>query len=217
MTDGTIYNANVLNISDIIPNTFGTESDSSRDDSIQTVDTIIYKKHDKKHDKKSDAMIYRYKFTQEFMDHLYQFSKIHQYDDRKVFKDSWDIFKEDSDDIISSEMRRLEGLNYNGDILDKMFKSARYYFRKKTTLKKEPVQRRVYINVQKELLSLMDTHILEKLHDKPSTGFINFCENHATEIKQNITKLIENNLEPQEIINKIKKTYKNRYFILTNK
>ena len=153
MTDGTIYDDNILNISNIIPNTFGTESDTNRDDSIQTVDTIIYKKSHKKHDKKSDAMIYRYKFTQEFMDHLYQFSKIHQYDDRKVFKDSWDIFKEDSDDIISSEMRRLEGLNYNGDILDKMFKSARYYFRKKTTLKKEPVQRRVYINVQKELLS----------------------------------------------------------------
>ena len=31
-------------------------------------------------------VIYRFKFTEEFMVYLYNFSKIHQYDDRKDFK-----------------------------------------------------------------------------------------------------------------------------------
>jgi TctA family transporter len=35
------------------------------------------------------ASIYRYKFTQEFMDELYKFSKIHQYDERADFKEAW--------------------------------------------------------------------------------------------------------------------------------
>ena len=33
--------------------------------------------------------IYRYKFTQPFMNELHNFSKIHQYDDRTMFKEAW--------------------------------------------------------------------------------------------------------------------------------
>jgi hypothetical protein len=40
-----------------------------------------------------------------------------------------------------------------------MFKSAKYYFRKKSTEKKDPAKRRTYINVDKELINAMDNHI----------------------------------------------------------
>ena len=36
--------------------------------------------------------IYRYKFTEHFMEELYEFSKIHQYDARKDFKEAWKIW-----------------------------------------------------------------------------------------------------------------------------
>ena len=83
--------------------------------------------------------IYRYKFTQSFMDELYQFSKIHQYDDRKSFKEAWLLWVETNLDMINTEIARLTDLKYDGDIVDKMFKSARYYFRKKSTKKRNHV------------------------------------------------------------------------------
>ena len=100
--------------------------------------------------------IFRYKFTDEFTGELFQFSKVHQYDHRKDFKEAWNIWTEDNDNIVGEEVRRLTNLGYDGDILDKMFKSARYYFRKKSTEKKEPVKRRDYIGIQKELLDSME-------------------------------------------------------------
>jgi hypothetical protein len=164
--------------------------------------------------------IYRYKFTEEFMKELYNFSKIHQYDDRKSFKEAWNIWIEDNDIIISEEVERLVSLGYNNDIMDKMFKSARYYFRKKNTVKKEAKQRRNYVNVNKDLLDAMDKHIVTKNNDifeKPSEGFEDFCNKNIDLLKEEIKKLLENKMESKEIMEKIKKKYKNRYFMLINK
>ena len=166
-------------------------------------------------------IIYRYKFTEEFMEELYKFSKIHQYDDRKDFKEAWKIWTEDNDEIIDIEMRRILNLGYEGDVLNKMFKSARYYFRKKSSEKKEPKQRRQYISVNRELLDAMDNHIEKKIFDKdyqPKTGFIEFCKDNEKILKETIAKIFEQGIKDSELIeNKIKKTYKNRYFMLTNK
>ena len=89
--------------------------------------------------------IYRYKFTEDFMGELFTFSKVHQYDHRKDFKEAWLAWVDTNEDIVNDEIHRLTRLGYDGDILDKMFKSARYYFRKKSTEKKAPVQRRDYV------------------------------------------------------------------------
>ena len=93
--------------------------------------------------RENNINIFRYKFTEEFTIELYKFSKIHQYDHRSDFKEAWNIWTEENEDLVDEEIRRLSNLGYDGDILDKMFKSARYYFRKKSTEKKEPQKRRV--------------------------------------------------------------------------
>jgi hypothetical protein len=118
------------------------------------------------------TVIYRFKFTEEFMEDLYKFSKIHQYDDRKDFKEAWKVWIEENESIIDEEMRRLLNLGYEGDVLDKMFKSARYYFRKKSTEKKEPRQRRHYISVNRDLLDAMDNHIEDNIYDDKITYFL---------------------------------------------
>jgi len=163
--------------------------------------------------------IHRYKFTQAFMDELYEFSKIHQFDDRKLFKEAWTIWLEESDSLIQSEKERMNNLGYEGDVLDKMFKSARYYFRKKSSIKPEPKERRKYISVKRELLEEMDNHIVGGLNNKnkykPSEGFDDFCQKNTETLKKEIETLIEKNIESSEIMAKIKKTYKNRYFMLT--
>ena len=162
-------------------------------------------------------VIYRFKFTEEFMEYLYNFSKVHQYDERKDFKESYIIWTEENSEMIDTEMDRLLKLGYEGDILDKMFKSARYYFRKKSTVKKEPIQRRHYISVNRELLDAMDLHIEENINDgdyQPKIGFIKFCKDNENILKETISKIFEQGIKESHLIeNKIKKTYKNRYFI----
>jgi len=163
--------------------------------------------------------IYRYKFTQEFMDELHKFSKIHQYDDRKTFKEAWNTWIEENSNLIQNELERLTNLNYDGDILDKMFKSARYYFRKKSVKRPEPKDRRQYLSVQKDLLDAMDVHISKKMKEsdyKPSDGFADFCNTHLDLLRDEVTRLVvEHNLNDVSLVkDKIKKTYKNRYFIM---
>ena len=165
--------------------------------------------------------IYRYKFTEEFTEELFRFSKIHQYDHRKDFKEAWNIWTEENDDIVSVEIRRLTNAGYAGDILDKMFKSARYYFRKKSTEKKAPTARRIYVGVQKDLLDAMDDHIKYNINDKnykPSEGFDKFCKDNVDLLKEEINMLCKNGFTDSfEIEKKFKKTYKNRYFLIISK
>jgi len=167
------------------------------------------------------SKIFRFKFTEEFMQELYKFSKIHQYDHRKDFKEAWLIYLEENDDIIQEEVDRLNRLGYDGDILDKMFKSARYYFRKKSPVKVEPKQRRQYITVNHDLLEAMDRHIRSNICNtdyQPKNGFIMFCNDNQHLMMKTFKILLENGInEGDQIKNKFKKTYKNRYFMLTNK
>lgn len=165
--------------------------------------------------------IYRYKFTDEFMQYLFVFSKIHQYDDRKDFKEAWNTWVEENKNIVDEEIRRLTNIGYDGDILDKMYKSARYYFRKKTIDNKEPLQRRIYLGCDKIFLEAIDTHITNNIatdNYKPSDGFDNFCKCEIEILKNEVNRLYNNGLKDHiDIKNKLKKTYKNRYYILFGK
>jgi len=221
--NGVIINTRNISIDSILYNNredvnrYDTELDSSRPNNTDNKDENTRDSDDNN----LPTVIYRFKFTEEFMEDLYKFSKIHQYDDRKDFKEAWKVWTEENETIIDEEMRRLLNLGYEGDVLDKMFKSARYYFRKKSTEKKEPRQRRHYISVNRDLLDAMDSHIEDNIYDdnyQPKTGFITFCKDNEKLLKDTISKIFEQGIKDSELIeDKIKKTYKNRYFMLTNK
>ena len=207
-----ILNRNIDNTrtSDCRPDSFST-SEGRKDDGIKIIEN----------NNNINVNIYRYKFTDDFTNELFKFSKVHQYDHRKDFKEAWNIWTEENDNIVNEEVRRLTNLGYDGDILDKMFKSARYYFRKKSTEKKAPTERRNYIGVQKDLLDAMDEHIKSKLGDddyKPSDGFDEFCKTNLDLLKEEVNMLCRNGFtNSEEIKKKIKKTYKNRYFLIISK
>lgn len=204
-------------------------------DNRDDIDSDCYRENDHGHDShkitsdkpdvtntdSTNINIYRYKFKETFTKELYRFSKIHQYDHRKDFKESWNIWVEDNDEIVSEEVTRLTNLGYNGNVLDKMFKSGRYYFRKKSTEKKEPRERRKYNGVQKEFLDSMDKHIetnIKSTDYKPSDGFELYCNINTDLLKEEIKRLMEGGItDMKEIQAKIKKTYKNRYFLFINK
>jgi hypothetical protein len=170
---------------------------------------------------KIKAPIFRFQFTEAFMEDLYKFAKIHQYDHRKDFKEAWQIWLEENEDLVQEETDRLNNLGYDGDILDKMFKSARYYFRKKSPVKAEPKQRRQYISVSHELLEAMDAHIRTNIglnNYQPKTGFIDFYEANKCLVVQIFRSFFELNIKDGKFIQtKLKKTYKNRYFMLVTK
>ena len=192
---------------------------SSRNDDIEVVSSLVL--NTTTLDNTIKPVIYRYKFSDEFVGELYKFSKIHQYDHRKDFKEAWQLWIDEKDDIVSNEERLLSSSGYDGDILDKMFKSARYYFRKKSTEKKEPAKRRKYCGLAKDVLDAMDKHIASNITNddyKPSTGFESFCAINSTLLKEESTRLITNGFkDSDEIHEKLKKTYKNRYFMFISK
>lgn len=227
--DGTIiFNDKIRRISSNSVDHNDMDSISTRTDNdgfytyenTSAPETLLNKKYD---NNKSENFvnIYRYKFTEEFTNELYKFAKIHEYDNRKDFKEAWERWLEDKDDIVLDECRRLSNLGYDGSIKDKMYKSARYYFRKKIIVKKEPQKRGTYQGVQKDLLDKMDTHIKTNVYDenyKPSLGFHKFCQENVELLQEEVNILCKNGFtDVTEIKNKIKKTYKNRYFLLVNK
>jgi len=168
---------------------------------------------------RTEISIYRYKLSEDIMNEVNIFAKIHQFDDRHDFKIAWNLWIEEKSEIVAIEVDRLTQLGYEGDIINKMFKSARYYFRKKSNQKTEPKERRDYVGVEHELLAKMDEHIRETLNElQPKNGFYDFCKNNLALIQVNVTAICEKGItDPAIIQDKIKKTYKNRYFMLTNK
>ena len=201
---------------DLLCNNISNElQDTTRDLEVRKND------EETKHDNNISVGIYRYKFTNEFTNELFKFSKVHQYDHRKDFKEAWEVWIGDNENIIDEEVRRLRNLGYDGDIIDKMFKSARYYFRKKSTEKKAPAKRRIYVGSQKDLLEAMDEHIKSNIltgEFKPSDGFDEFCKKNIDILKDQINILCQSGLtDSNEIKAKIKKTYKNRYFLIISK
>ena len=93
---------------------------------------------------------------------------------------------------------------------------------KKSTEKKAPATRREYVSLQKSVLEKMDRHIETNLSEnknyKPATGFTAFCEENAEVLRECMVDLHRQNMtDCEEVQNKIKKTYKNRYFIAINK
>ena len=165
--------------------------------------------------------IFRFKFSKPFIDEMYVFSKVHQYDSRHDYKDAWNTWTENNSELIRNETKRLENMNYMGDIMDKMFKSARYYFRKKSTIKKDPSERGIYVSLDKELLYAMDEHIKRNISTnikmKPSDSVKEFQQINAEFIKEKTQYLCqEEGFDESMIETKIKKTYKNRYFMIMN-
>jgi hypothetical protein len=175
---------------------------------------------------KQKNTIFRFNLSDEMVDALLDFSKMHQFDDRHAYADAWNEWKNTPhiSKILDNEIERLQNLNYKGSaesIENKIFKSGRYYFRNKSFVKAPPKPRGKYISVSKELICAMDEHIARGTINNngqtpsPAELFNEFCKRCVDILKIEIDRLVE--LEPFSedpvlIISKIKKTYKNRAF-----
>jgi hypothetical protein len=157
------------------------------------------------------------------MDEISNFAKIHQYDDRKVFKEEWQKWKESEDiaELIEFEIKTLVAQGFKGNILDKMFKSARYYFRKKKPVTQTPKQQREYIGLSKIFLDEIDIYIQSQDVNTtpPAIAFEQFNREKQDVIQNEKQDYIEqyysNNMQSfneNKFEWKIKKTYKNKFY-----
>jgi len=167
---------------------------------------------------------FRFKFSDEIMSEISGFARIHRYDSKDDFKEAWSQWTGDNIRLISAEQERLAGMGFDGDVNKKMYVSARYYFKNKTDVDDEPKKRRKYVTIDKSFIKLIDQYITTAIQNgdesiyKPANCFQDFIEENETQTTILVRKLAsDDNLENSDIIAKIKKTFKNRYFVLTKK
>lgn len=165
--------------------------------------------------------ILRYKYSPDMVEQLERFGRLHQHASSNEFKEAWGAWKETNRDSVEAETKRLVNLGCeNTNMEEKMFRSARYYFRKKGTEKKEPAQRKKYVGIPRTALASMDNHIVTSIANAwytPAAGFEHFKEHHTDVLAVCKLHLEGASMDPAAIDAKIKKTYKNRYFVACNK
>ena len=171
--------------------------------------------------KKKQIIVFRYNFSNEIIDKIEYFAKIHQYDERVLFKENWNIWCIDNSIIIEQEIKRINQLGYKDDVKTKMYKSARYYFRKKQSkcISDNKQKRKEYTTLNHDIINIIDQHIHRNISQSnytPAIGYLDFCKINIAIIKVEIKRLIEEkSLSDKEIILKLKKSYKNRYYIIS--
>ena len=154
------------------------------------------------------SKIYRYNFSKEFLEEAIKFKKKSESLNINHFREEWNKWKIENENLITIEYRNLIKDGYNGDFDDKMFKTVRYYLKKKK--KQKPKERRKYIPLSREFLDCIDNHINNCKDIKPAAAFKDFSTNYKTHIEKEVL-LLEKYLKNDECKDKIKKTYKNRY------
>ena len=189
-------------------------------------------------DNNGNKRVLRFEFSNATIESVMAFTTVHQYDDRKTYKEAWAqwLAHDEIATIFKADVERLTNLGYKGDVADKLFKSGRYYFRQKTygfpnlSLHDEPLgvrgasAPRKYVTMGRELLRAMDDHIERGLRTNdaytPAIGFSDFFRTHASSdlLKTEVGNLIrhyETVPNPAKKLHaKLKKTYKNRYFMM---
>ena len=185
--------------------------------------------------------IFRFEFTAEIMELIKRFAIVHQYDERKIYKEQWTNWFKTQKEILEREIRRMIEAGYEGDVHDKMFKAGRYYFRKRNIKEEKKSNKshdepdnevaaasavaenaitRTYITMEPTILKSMDTHIINAFKDqkelKPEICYNHYCINNKDLLRKEILRMLnENDMEGKELSEKIKKTYKNRYYMLS--
>ena len=162
--------------------------------------------------------IYRHKLSGEIYGIIIAFAKLHRFDDRKDYKEAWKLLVEARSVEFATEEKRLHQQGYKGDVLDKMYKSGRYYFKEKTSnseTKSPPKHSSITIKLSNHILETMDSHLKSTNRPvKPSEGFDQFCRDNEEEINQEGKRLIA--IKEEVLMSKLKKSYKNRYFTIHN-
>lgn len=155
--------------------------------------------------------IFRHTFTKSCSDKLFEFVEKHQYEDRVTFKKSWKEWMIINKELIILESDILILNGYKGNVIDKMFISVRFHFKKKmlNASKNKDIQIQspillVVKHTSNDIMKIINEHIRINISSEisPSDLFKDFSITYINEL-----------IDIKDI-KKQKKTYKNRYYII---
>jgi len=181
----------------------------------------------------------RHTYSDDLVEELSKFAKIHEYDDRVDFRAAWQtwITEPSIATRIKEEVKRLEANGFRGDILERMYKSARYYYRTKKNKDADEIvePRKEYRALSRSILRTMDDHIYSEINNNivkkeemidqvvsktyAAVSFTNYCRLHTTIIKDMLPRYTDRSvsndtirIEVKNVMERAKKTYKNRFY-----
>ena len=175
----------------------------------------------------------RYKFNKEITEMLSDFAKIHQYDGSKLYKEAWNnwIKEEEVGSKLEEECSRLIKQGMVDDVMSRLYKSSRYYYRKKIhSSNVAPKERKQYEGFSQDVLHKMDAQIIREINgnidmtddDKvisrftPATSFELYMDENPDCVSDllsgNQMSAEEHRNETTAAVNRLKKTYKNRFY-----
>lgn len=166
---------------------------------------------------------FRINYSENFTQVLEDFAKNHSTEDRKTFKQNWISLRNKNTEIFQKEISQIQNQGYDGDIDKKIFESIRYYYRKKVlkqTTKISKISKTKLGGFSREIKQKMDIHIKNIVQEteylvSPADAFDDFCRQSQEEIAMEVFRLkskVNQELDPNEITIKFKKSYKNRYY-----
>lgn len=174
---------------------------------------------------------YHFNMSPEMIEAISYFANLHRFDDRKIFKEEWEKWIQDENiaRLVELEIARLKTNGYSGNVLEKLFHSARYYYRKKPLGGGVEVvaggdkggeggvkKRKKYETIGADVLQQMDDHIVKMV----KSNIVDvMCVDGKTVLYSDISPcnafkaFLEIVPVEKTMIAKYKKTYKNRFFI----
>lgn len=173
------------------------------------------------------ARVYRHSIGPNVLAKLRPFAQLHATLSSKDFKVKWQLWCKTNELLIAQESSRLEDLAYSGDVESKLYRAARYYFKTKppTLTPRRKSNSTPYISLSPVLIQSMDAHIRAGLgisdSQPPATLYSLYVATHVDLIPLFTAEAermrVQAGLSDDAIVMKFKKTYKNRYFLLTRK
>ena len=179
---------------------------------------------------------YRFKYTPQFQRMLHDFASKHADLPKKEFDACFKDWCDNNRRYVTREYNHLVNQGYNRDFQQKMYLSVRYYFRNKSGKSKgngegkgegegegkemgKKKSKLKYVRLADELKILMKQHIYDNrgINKSPKEMFGLFYNSDNDEIqkflKSETAKLQENEYSEKDILFRIKKMYKNLYFV----
>jgi hypothetical protein len=171
----------------------------------------------------NSVKIFRFEFSEDFKSELRDFANIHRHDSCEDFKEAWDEWRKEHVDDYDAERERLEALGYSGKFDDKTYTAVRYYFRNRGgngSRRKEATTRRSYVSLGDDILTKVDEHLRREMTTEtftPAVGYKLFSEEHYYDIEKLLSQHGEDTPAQKQIEARLKKTYKNRYFLMNRR
>ena len=146
-------------------------------------------------EQKIEIKTLHFNFTEQMTDELAIFADTHKNDDRKTFKSAWlEWLNTDAiSSMVETEIQTQTQKGFTGDVIDKMFTSVRYYFRKKLfKAKPEKHERKQYISLCPIFLAEIDKHALSIIKENSVKTDSDKCLANIS--REKIKKCLQNSL-----------------------